>query len=1072
MKKLLALVLALVMTLGLATVGTNAAVTSIKDYTDKDDINKEEAVAVMTAIGVLEGNKGTFYPTEQLRRNEAAKIISYLHLGNATAAALTGTGKFTDVPATNWAAGYVDYLAGINVISGKSSTSFAPNDNLQAVEFAKMLLGVLGYSSAVEGFTGSDWEINVSRIANLVNLYAGLDGIKARDILTREQAAQMAFNAIKTPLVEYKNSGSDITVNGATVSFAPSSYSYVVTTLAEEQRISRDTVTNTGLNQYGGFAVEYGERYYPKLKLVDDYDDFGRPARRWSYDGKEVGTFACKDQLLGSWTEAIDGDTLWKLLGTDRIKQGEVEYFLDGEELDYDIYGDDIPYASNMVKGNDDGYAFDGNGVLTEVYSDGDDLRIVAINTFLGSAVADYSETKETLSVELYNPNSLHGSQDTLGDAQVYQASIKADDIPEVKTVKEGTDLLFTAVYNTNTSSYEIKTCATPNFVNDVKVSKFTTGGYIVVNGTQSDYARKRVRFSFSGEVNPLAFYSEDVKALTDYTYDVIYDSYGYVIGVKVHEGNDSYVFLAGYDLSGSNIAGGYATANLIFTDGTMKTAKVNVTETDKRINSVYNATQDTELRNLQNGKAGTYGLDAGYSLFNRWFTYSEAKDGSYTLTPVSRHLEVVTSSVDDIVNPKNINKNRAGLLDNSNAFRAYGDDNSIYLTVNTDLVSKTKMIGISEVEGTYTGVQNVNLRLYTAADTEYDGLYDDAIGEDVSVYAIYNTDNRIIAAIVYGEDTATSSNYAVAVKGAQNEYVDENGYYYWDFKAITEGEYKTLTVKEKFNRAISDAIRNHLTLVSDDNLFKLSYDKDGYVVGATLVTDDTAKVYGNTEFAAATSINVLDSHNVYDVNYNVLKDDGVYTIKGDTIYSLSESNARTLKSNILADVGLTIKTGAPIWVDQWVNGGESVESYTTFTSALNSLADKNDFNGVVYAALTDGRADWVVIVSYDEVNTKGNAGTTSGVASVQILDGTGLLRVRMSDGSYMDQINVAFKLYMLTSNGYELVAEQKAAEIVSDVTCVGDIASTFQGNSYKIEIGGKMSNPMTINVSSDYVAE
>ncbi|MBQ9720649.1 MAG: S-layer homology domain-containing protein, partial [Oscillospiraceae bacterium] len=69
MKKLLALVLAMVMTLGLATVGTGAA------YSDAADIDYTEAVDVMTAIEVFDGMDGAFQPDGTLTREQAAKII-------------------------------------------------------------------------------------------------------------------------------------------------------------------------------------------------------------------------------------------------------------------------------------------------------------------------------------------------------------------------------------------------------------------------------------------------------------------------------------------------------------------------------------------------------------------------------------------------------------------------------------------------------------------------------------------------------------------------------------------------------------------------------------------------------------------------------------------------------------------------------------------------------------------------------------------------------------------------------------------------------------------------------------
>ena len=50
MKKFLALVLALVMTMSLVTISAGA-----KDFSDADAINYDEAVEVLTAIGVVDG---------------------------------------------------------------------------------------------------------------------------------------------------------------------------------------------------------------------------------------------------------------------------------------------------------------------------------------------------------------------------------------------------------------------------------------------------------------------------------------------------------------------------------------------------------------------------------------------------------------------------------------------------------------------------------------------------------------------------------------------------------------------------------------------------------------------------------------------------------------------------------------------------------------------------------------------------------------------------------------------------------------------------------------------------------
>ena len=96
MKKLLALVLALVMSMSLVTI-SNAA------FKDADKIDYKEAVDVMNAVGVFIGDeKGNFNAKENLTREQAAKIIAYLELGSKAADALPGGATFTDVASTRW----------------------------------------------------------------------------------------------------------------------------------------------------------------------------------------------------------------------------------------------------------------------------------------------------------------------------------------------------------------------------------------------------------------------------------------------------------------------------------------------------------------------------------------------------------------------------------------------------------------------------------------------------------------------------------------------------------------------------------------------------------------------------------------------------------------------------------------------------------------------------------------------------------------------------------------------------------------------------------------------------------
>ena len=106
MKKFLSLVLALVMTMSLVTVSAGA-----KDFADDSKINYDEAVAVMSTLGVVGGYAdGSFNPGTTLTRGAAAKIICNVILGTTTANALVAkTAPYSDVPANHTFAGYIAY---------------------------------------------------------------------------------------------------------------------------------------------------------------------------------------------------------------------------------------------------------------------------------------------------------------------------------------------------------------------------------------------------------------------------------------------------------------------------------------------------------------------------------------------------------------------------------------------------------------------------------------------------------------------------------------------------------------------------------------------------------------------------------------------------------------------------------------------------------------------------------------------------------------------------------------------------------------------------------------------------
>ena len=422
MKKLLALVLALVMSMSLVTI-SNAA------FKDADSIDYKEAVDVMNAVGVFIGDeKGNFNAKENLTREQAAKIIAYLELGSKAADALVGGATFTDVASSRWSAGFVGYCAQAGIVSGVGDSKFDPAGQLTALQFGKMLLVELGYDAKAAGMVGADWAINTSKLMASTKLMDKIDG-SVNQVLTREKAAQMCVNALKAPTVEYSTKGSSITVNGAEINFGASVPTYVTNTIAKEQTISKQTLTNSN-----AYTIELGEKLFKDLKLNRTTDDFGRPANEWFWKAAKVGTYADKADL--SYTEKVKLGTIYSDLGLgEKVLAKNVTVYVDGDKG---------TLAKDISKGEDT--KIGGQGTLTEVYYDsGDNTAVIChINYYIGEVQKTVAATASkdayiVIATDSVKPDGAAGVENFTTDAKFdddvavyYTYSESADEIKSV----------------------------------------------------------------------------------------------------------------------------------------------------------------------------------------------------------------------------------------------------------------------------------------------------------------------------------------------------------------------------------------------------------------------------------------------------------------------------------------------------------------------------------------------------------------------------------------------------------------------------------------------------------------
>ena len=191
------------MMLSVMVVGAGAA------FSDQSKIKNTEAVDACTALNIIGGYPdGSFKPEGNITRAEVTKMICVaLNGGKNPAVSTNTTPTFSDVrnnANAAWAEGYIESCAAQGIVSGVGGGKFAPNGNVPGVQLAKMLLVSLGYKSENEGFTGNACATNVNVRAAQKGLYDGLEKMDTNAAITRDNAAQMVWNALQAYEVEYK----------------------------------------------------------------------------------------------------------------------------------------------------------------------------------------------------------------------------------------------------------------------------------------------------------------------------------------------------------------------------------------------------------------------------------------------------------------------------------------------------------------------------------------------------------------------------------------------------------------------------------------------------------------------------------------------------------------------------------------------------------------------------------------------------------------------------------------------------------------------------------------------------
>ena len=569
MKKLLAMVLALVMTLSLA-VSANA-------FKDDKSISDDyaEAVAVLNGMGVFKGYEdGSFKPTGDITRAEVSAIVYRVYtqdVKDAKASMYATYNKFSDMAGASWAAGYIGYCANASLVKGYPDGTFKPSGKVTGYEVLAMILRAVGYDKNNE-FSGADWALHVAQTAQQLGV---LDNVaKTTDLnapASRELVAELLFQGIQK----------------AQVTYTPA-FGYVT-----------DKVISTKTNSLG-------EKNF-KLASAAASDKWGRPATKWTYNTGDKSTLVVA-KADASYTTKVDECDIAKDLGITKSKAIEAAY-IDGDSqtvttnvVTTDRNGKIDPKATTSLVG--------AQGRLTEVYDMGSaGYRFIEINTYLAKV------TKVTAASTDRNGHVT----DATVDRKVYQVNDTGIDKAgvEAEGFTVGQYVLVTMTVDTASPVVQTVEAATVTPMGQLKNWSYaygTTAATTTLADTKYSDADK--------------FYVGNVKgtAYTATAWDSIVDSYANLIGMVASSVNYVVVEKISWKHDNSTVAGGKALADLVLADGT-KVAGATIASVDNAVTTNYNS---GVVEVLTAEGADDYTNNNAY--YNRIFTYSVNADGSYDL--------------------------------------------------------------------------------------------------------------------------------------------------------------------------------------------------------------------------------------------------------------------------------------------------------------------------------------------------------------------------------------------------------------------------------------------------------
>ena len=867
------------MMLSVMVVGAGAA------FSDQSKIKNTEAVDACTALNIIGGYPdGSFKPEGNITRAEVTKMICVaLNGGKNPAVSTNTTPTFSDVrnnANAAWAEGYIESCAAQGIVSGVGGGKFAPNGNVTGVQLAKMLLVSLGYKSENEGFTGNAWATNVNVRAAQKGLYEGLEKMDTSAAITRDNAAQMVWNALQAYEVEYKTTlttdskgqlTSQITVqdkvdgNFQKITLMQDKYEAkkvdagILLTCSKVDGKDYYSITTEDGTSYNKIYTDVSDLIGQKVQLLKKTDSSTNEVTIY-------GVYADED------SKVVATSTVGVL---DTVKNESAKVKVDGTEYKTDkdltsvkvIYPNEKSVPSSLdtlsevvtAKNTYPAYAVklidnDGNNKIDLVVVTPKDVKEV---TYVGSSSA-----------------TVGGKSYKFDDADIYK-----------NIAKDDWAIVVAGDYTVTGDPVITKADSVSGKVNGVKASSTSNPAEVKIDNTW---------YKLTSSVSTPDVGDEITAAVVgNYVYDIDTTS----------ASSKSILFISANDAADNDLSTDYTVdARAYFTDGTNKKITVDKLNgndiaapnsrtnapsvaKDAWANKMYTYTTDKdgnyELKDLANASTGVAKNLAGYDYYNNsgfYYDKSNGKTNSATKNTsfYSKRLNGTLIAEDAVIFVKASNEIKVisgkTVRDWSNglAVTNYG-----FLTDETNGIDYVKVaaVGAANSNGEVPSADGDKLYAYLADDsfeTKKDGdtvtQFNVVVGNSTETTTLYedgtsNVGKAAGSVIVYTVD-GDEINVKAVVSAADYTYNTSGAYAIKGFDGKTEGD---------------------ITLVNKDgDIVSATLDKDCVFIGV----DDAKNVGTTSNIGAVPTTADKDEYDRYDMNaYVVFNSDGdVVAIVYDTV--------------------------------------------------------------------------------------------------------------------------------------------------------------------------------------------